>query len=1036
MVRGASALLAACAASATAYSPKHIYSGNGDLWRASDVPSLRPPQEVQSPAARQISLLATETETEDPESTTYCIAVSGQTMVDDKWCVVSCNNVPPNCPGDLCDCVKGREAKRKVDKVKETLKKASEEGAAKEQQKKEEQAKKEQAAPQTVRQAVHQKELKEPAPGSPEATQPKTWAERAAAPSPPKSAAELKYEEEMGSWAVRDAPPKDGEAPGADNTTVAQDAKATVAEPEVTPEPSFEEMVNKVTQDVAAKTAAQEALSPAGNATQEAASNAANSSPDAATDATGVAQDAASTVAEATQSVSTTSEATGQLTDPTSASVRDADAGLGPSFVPTPDAPPTGSMDEGLWGSSDEGSTKHKNQQMGGVTDELGTKTAVSVIRAESPHTEESATANQESATASTESANANPPTANALFSDMVDTVTKDVAAKSAAKEQAKQEQATKEGTKAPNAASVQAKDPALDADGADLTTNSTSLCPKCGFPAASPDVPNCCSKGGAWEGTCSATPTDDGSPTWEDGFNACRSLHAAKLGLGTKKKAPSKKGSGASAKGGGMGLQDGETKAAPGVDIPTQERKCDSEREEWCDGAAAASALSEGADPEDCVAASGAVGTDDEWCVLNCGFTPPNCPKALCTCESEDKASSGKSKKKEADTSSLNPFAKAFERHREEGGEAQSVEKWVKKMKAKKIKEAEDAKKAEEAEAQPATAATAANVPKKTDKEIYLETCDKNPYMAGCPTCEEAPDMPHCGLNSSSWQDVSGLPKGANPASCEPVGDMTKDWCVMNCGGTPPNCPSALCKCRGPGGEEPAVAKSEPKEKDDPKAHCKDTGCRDAAPSELAEAAAAINEAAQPENQRSRQQATQQQEAAQSQSQQQQASPQAQDEQTQSQPAQSQQAEGAPAKTKKGCDWATMDCRIFDEQGEAQPQAKQARLEQVQPKQPEQAQAQQQDQASQRPHAQINDGLEPGFFPLPDSDSQPKEESHVTTDLLRIRRPRSGRHRRRHGPRVQQQQAEGDSMNAFGEENQEMQAEEDAEYKKAQRYR
>ena len=247
---------------------------------------------------------------------------------------------------------------------------------------------------------------------------------------------------------------------------------------------------------------------------------------------------------------------------------------------------------------------------------------------------------------------------------------------------------------------------------------------------------------------------------------------------------------------------------------------------------------------------------------------------------------------------------------------------------------------------------------------------------------------------------------------------------------------PVRALQVQGAWGEEPAVAKSEPKEKDDPKAHCKDTGCRDAAPSELAEAAAAINEAAQPENQRSRQQATQQQEAAQSQSQQQQASPQAQDEQTQSQPAQSQQAEGAPAKTKKGCDWATMDCRIFDEQGEAQPQAKQARLEQVQPKQPEQAQAQAQDQASQRPHAQINDGLEPGFFPLPDSDSQPKEESHVTTDLLRIRRPRSGRHRRRHGPRVQQQQAEGDSMNAFGEENQEMQAEEDAEYKQAQRYR
>ena len=33
-----------------------------------------------------------------------CTAVSGQTAADDKWCVVNCGNVPPNCPDALCTC--------------------------------------------------------------------------------------------------------------------------------------------------------------------------------------------------------------------------------------------------------------------------------------------------------------------------------------------------------------------------------------------------------------------------------------------------------------------------------------------------------------------------------------------------------------------------------------------------------------------------------------------------------------------------------------------------------------------------------------------------------------------------------------------------------------------------------------------------------------------------------------------------------------------------------------------------------------------
>ena len=109
--------LLACVASVAAYSAKlqtHMYQTT-DLWRDSDVPSLRPVSTAQSPAATKLSLLDEAPDNEDPNNTTYCIAHGGQTMVDDKWCFMSCNNVPPNCPKDLCDCVKGVEAKKKVE---------------------------------------------------------------------------------------------------------------------------------------------------------------------------------------------------------------------------------------------------------------------------------------------------------------------------------------------------------------------------------------------------------------------------------------------------------------------------------------------------------------------------------------------------------------------------------------------------------------------------------------------------------------------------------------------------------------------------------------------------------------------------------------------------------------------------------------------------------------------------------------------------------------------------------------------------------
>ena len=71
---------------------------------------------------------------------------------------------------------------------------------------------------------------------------------------------------------------------------------------------------------------------------------------------------------------------------------------------------------------------------------------------------------------------------------------------------------------------------------------------------------------------------------------------------------------------------------------------------------------------------------------------------------------------------------------------------------------------------------------------------------------------MPHCGLNQDSWQDLTGLPDGADPSSCTSVGDLDDNWCVQNCGGTPANCPASLCKCKAPAGSVKASTKSETK--------------------------------------------------------------------------------------------------------------------------------------------------------------------------------------------------------------------------------
>ena len=242
-------MLAACLTAARAYSPKeHAYAPR-DLWHDADVPSLRPGVQIQSPAARQLVRLNANPTEEDPQQT-YCIAATfvgskKKNSVDDKWCHVSCSNLPPNCPPELCECVISPEAKRKIDKVKAAIKKEKGEKSAQakstrdkirqaaqqEQQQQQQQqqnleAGKEEEAPQAPqdasgsetaeeprapihrRQAVQQKELTQWDQNGPGRRLPHVNAgdgrQKESAPSPPKSEAEIRYEEQISEWAVRD----------------------------------------------------------------------------------------------------------------------------------------------------------------------------------------------------------------------------------------------------------------------------------------------------------------------------------------------------------------------------------------------------------------------------------------------------------------------------------------------------------------------------------------------------------------------------------------------------------------------------------------------------------------------------------------------------------------------------------------------------------------------------------------------------------------------------------------------------------------
>ena len=375
---------------------------------------------------------------------------------------------------------------------------------------------------------------------------------------------------------------------------------------------------------------------------------------------------------------------------------------------------------------------------------------------------------------------------------------------------------------------------------------DSSRDCPKCGL--SSDSKSNCCSEGGTWQGQCTLTLADGGQHTWSDGYDACDVSVTLHVKAGVKAQncadwcshwtvlAPEC-----------AGCQTGTNlpaSTATGAEaLPEQEkrleiqvRKCDSEREEWCDGAQIETALPPGGNPRDCTTFPDAH-LPDSWCVENCGFPVPNCPKKMCDCTPKgDSAETilerarGKASKKEI--ASLSPFAAAFERGRK------SFDQLI-----------TDAK---EKQTQKETPLGATHLPAVQEEEKPTRPCEsqwdgncdrsafqgpnglfakKSPLVQKVRKEEDMTDderkdwrrMHPDGVDWSAfndwqnpkggddvlpeWQqkhkelmktDISGLPAEGDPSSCVAASPaMSDSWCQINCGGSPPNCPSALCMCK-----------------------------------------------------------------------------------------------------------------------------------------------------------------------------------------------------------------------------------------------
>lgn len=411
-----------------------------------------------------------------------------------------------------------------------------------------------------------------------------------------------------------------------------------------------------------------------------------------------------------------------------------------------------------------------------------------------------------------------------------------------------------------------------------DAGGGSGSNCPKCA--TSSDGKSNCCSVGGAWEGQCTLTLADGGSHTWSEGYDACDdSTYTPKAGVARPADcadwcshwttlAPECKGCQAN------GQPNPNLPAANAVALAAEEprlelqiRKCDSEREEWCDGAQIESALPPGGDPKECITYPDAH-LPDTWCVENCGFPVPNCPKKMCNCEppSEEKKreeAEAKERKRElllTGKGSLNPLQAAFERGRK------SFEQTIASLKDKQSQKttlpgATNLQAQQEKPLRPCESQWDGNCDRSAFQgpnglfsrfnrkaEEKLRPCEsqwdgncdrsafqgpngifakKSPVLQTTVTREE--DMSEDerkewrrmhpdgidwsnfnawqNIGTAEWQakhkelmktDISGLPPEGDPTSCVAVSTAMSDaWCRLNCGGSPPNCPSALCKCK-----------------------------------------------------------------------------------------------------------------------------------------------------------------------------------------------------------------------------------------------
>ena len=243
------------------------------------------------------------------------------------------------------------------------------------------------------------------------------------------------------------------------------------------------------------------------------------------------------------------------------------------------------------------------------------------------------------------------------------------------------------------------------------------SECPNCGHNTNG--VPNCCSTGGAWENMCTNSHDEPGmhsefsEHTWDEGFKACSHIASKAHAPGDVSplqaavlKHASQQGSQQAA---GVSGSTKEAEALKSVNKPfiepiplvdgEQARKCDSEREEWCDGfltqneilAAGGSALLPGGNPKGCIAKQDILGkrnTDDEWCQTSCSMLVPNCPPRLCVCDDSYVPEEEVDVKPEPASKPVSSFAKAFD------SSFKNMEKWRKMGKAKKDDKASEQRK------------------------------------------------------------------------------------------------------------------------------------------------------------------------------------------------------------------------------------------------------------------------------------------------------------------------------------------------------